>query len=373
VGNPLDTGYSGIVDEDVYVGAARAVLESGRVDMLAVQGELPQELPAESRVRRLRRIDALAAEFPEVPVAVLGYTAPAMGAAAREVRRSLRHLAFPADADAYLRTMGRVLAAAPPRGAARATRRPSRPSRVAGAAAALLRDARAPRRGALDEVESKALLALYGLAAPAERVVHSAAEALAAARAIGYPVVVKIVSADVPHKAAIGGVVTGVGDDDALLAAVAAVEADTRRRRPDARLAGVLVAAAVEDRVEVAIGSHRDAEVGPVVMFGAGGWAVEAGADRAVHAAPLRRGEAVAMVRSTRVGRAATRRDPARLDAYAAALVALGRLAADLDGLVAAVDVNPLAVGPGGALALDALVEPAGAGLGASAVLGYKL
>ena len=165
-------------------------------------------------------------------------------------------------------------------------------------------------------------------------------EAVAAARRLGTPVVVK---ADGPaHKERVGGVVLGCGDDAAVRAAAE-------------RIGGpVLVAEELRGGVEVLAGLVRDPQVGPLVVCGVGGsWAEPLAGEARAALAPLPHAEAVALVRaSARSRRAWTTRASRR---WQRSLVALGRAAHDHPA-IAEIDVNPLRVEGGRAVALDALV-----------------
>jgi hypothetical protein len=188
-------------------------------------------------------------------------------------------------------------------------------------------------------------------------VVATPEEAVAAARKIGFPVVLKAVAASVPHKSDAGLVLLGLADADAVLRGAETLVA--RCRSLNAPLEGILVAQQVSDGLETVLGIHRDAEVGPVVMFGLGGLMVELFKDVAFGPPQLDRAAAGEMIDATRAGQlVAGFRGSAPRDRVALcdALVNLGRLARDLGDVIDAVDVNPFLVRREGAYALDALV-----------------
>ena len=146
------------------------------------------------------------------------------------------------------------------------------PSERAAIVAALARRAAVgDGRALLNEADSKALLRAYGIRSPRELVANGVDAALRAARVIGYPLVLKLMAADVQHKSDIGGVVLGIRDDDELRAAHGRIAENLARARPGARLEEVLLAQQVSGGVELVLGVQRDPEIGPVVMFGAGG------------------------------------------------------------------------------------------------------
>ena len=194
---------------------------------------------------------------------------------------------------------------------------------------------------ALPELDSKRLLAAYGVRAPEERRTTTADEAVAAADEIGYPVVVK---ADGPaHTERMGGVHLGCAT--AAMVHRAATACGGR----------ALVAQELRGGVEVLCGLVRDPAFGPMVLCGVGGSWAEAMRESARTAlAPLTQDEAEALVRD--VVPVARRLDAVGVAAVARTLVALGAAAAD-DPRIREIDINPLRVtGDGDAVALDALV-----------------
>jgi acetate---CoA ligase (ADP-forming) len=210
---------------------------------------------------------------------------------------------------------------------------------------------------ALDEVESKDLLRLYGIMAPAEALVTSPAEALSAADRIGYPVVLKAVSAALTHKSDAGAVAL----DLSTRAEVAAAYEDISSRLQQHAIAGMLVCRQIRGGLELVLGLHRDPEMGLVVMAGSGGVLLELIADVAFCVPPVSPDKARHMIARTRAGQLMDGyrgRGPLDSEAVVAALVGLGELAVDLGDVVETIDINPFVALPRGqgGLALDALV-----------------
>jgi acyl-CoA synthetase (NDP forming) len=218
-------------------------------------------------------------------------------------------------------------------------------------------------RGTLPEVDARRLLAAYGIPGPREAVATSGDEAVEAARDIGYPVVLKILSAGIAHKTDIGGVRVNLCDDTEVHQAFHDVMRAAGAHHPTAILDGVLVQEMITvPAVEVILGVLRDADFGPVVVFGAGGILTEVLADSALRLPPLSDEEALEMIGGTRGARllhGVRGRPAADLAALARALVGLSQLAVDLGDLVVALDINPLMVLPAGqgVCAVDALLE----------------
>jgi acyl-CoA synthetase (NDP forming) len=224
-------------------------------------------------------------------------------------------------------------------------------------------EAPAPRRlppGALNELDSLALLREAGLPVLPTQAAVDADAAVAAAQRLGYPVVLKLLSAAVLHKSDVGGVRLNLRDADAVRAAHAAILADAARRAPGARMDGVLVAPMLgEPGVECILGVQRDPAYGPVVMVGLGGVLVEVIRDVSVRVAPFGRQDALAMIdalRGRRLLDAHRGRAAVDVGVLADALVALSRLAVAAGDTLDSIDINPFVVLRQGAVALDAVV-----------------
>jgi acyl-CoA synthetase (NDP forming) len=217
-----------------------------------------------------------------------------------------------------------------------------------------------PTGRALTEHEAKALLSRAGIAVLPEKVCRTAAEAVEAARGMGFPVVVKIVSPDIAHKTEIGGVIVNLRDADAVAEAVDTVFARAAASAPGARIEGALVAPMVSGGVETILGIHMDPVFGPMVMFGLGGTAVELYKDVAFASAPLTRDSALALVNAVR-GSALLRgwRGGPQYDvpALVQALCNLSEFAVAHAAQLSGIDINPFVVKTSGGVCLDALIS----------------
>jgi len=230
---------------------------------------------------------------------------------------------------------------------------------LAGVDAAAARAFLEGRHGTLDEVDARRLLALYGVKGPREALVRDAEEAARAAREIGYPVAVKAVSPGLPHKTEAGAVRLGLRDERSLREACGDVLASVARHRPDAQVRGLLVQEMVADGREMIVGATRDPQFGPVVTCGLGGVFVEVLRDVQRRVPPFGADEARAMIAG--LAGAATLgpfrgRPAASVDAAVDAIRRVGQLALDLEDRIAEIEINPLMVTPGGAVAVDAIV-----------------
>jgi acyl-CoA synthetase (NDP forming) len=230
-------------------------------------------------------------------------------------------------------------------------------SRAAGPAA---RPARALlARGALTEVEAKELLTAYGIAVTRDVLCTTATEAARAVDAVGGRAVLKVISPDIAHRAALGLVRTGVLRPEARQ-----VFRDLTERAaevaPDAAVHGVLVCEQVDGAVELHVGLVHDELFGPAVTVGLGGTMVEVIDDLAVRVPPFSRSEARRMFRSTRAARLLDGRAGARAagDAVVDVVMKLQRLAREVGDDIAELDANPVFVTASGAVVADALVVP---------------
>lgn len=227
-------------------------------------------------------------------------------------------------------------------------------------------------REMLSEPAARQLLAHCGIAAVPAIVVPADPDAAAdAAARVGFPAVLKILSPQISHKSDVSGVALALADAEETRRAAAAMCARVQRLRPDAVVDGFTVQPMVRrpHARELIVGSHVDALFGPVILFGAGGTAVEVVADRAVALPPLNEPLAAALVERTRVARllAPWRDVPgADLGAVHAVLVQLSQLLAD-EPRIAEIDINPLLADEHGVLALDARVRVSAAAPGGAA------
>jgi len=214
--------------------------------------------------------------------------------------------------------------------------------------------------GPLDETTTKALLAEYGIPVPEEALATSADDAVAHAERIGYPAVLKVTDARVPHKTEIGGVEVGLSDAAAVRAAYEGIDARARAHLGDAP-EGVLVQQQIVDGVEMIAGIVVDPQFGPFVLLGSGGVLTELLSDAVLRPAPVEPAEVHDMIRELRGSKLLTGfrgSAPADVDALADTVSALSRLGADHADRIAELDLNPVLVRPAGhgAIAVDALI-----------------
>lgn len=211
-------------------------------------------------------------------------------------------------------------------------------------------------RSTPNEADAKILLEKAGIAVVPERACATVEEAVAAAEAFGYPVVLKILSPDILHKSEIGGVIVGVANAGAVRQGFAKVMS----RAPfGAHIDGVLVAKQARG-VECIMGIVRDPVFGPIAMFGLGGVFVEVLKDVVFRRCPFGRAEAEAMIRSIRAAPlllGARGTQPVDMQALSEMLSRLSVFAHQSGEALMSVDLNPVFATPDGAFAADAVVE----------------
>lgn len=234
------------------------------------------------------------------------------------------------------------------------------PCTVAGARENALRVLAKASAEVLTEGEGMRVLEAYEIPVVANRLTRSEDEAVAAAASAGYPVVMKIVSPDVPHKTEVGGVKLDLRNEEAVRAAYRSIMDSTRAAVPHARIDGVVVQPMVPSGVELVLGARRDPLFGPLLMVGLGGIFVELLQDVAVRIAPVSHEEARQMLQRLRGSRLLKgfRGAPAvDLEQLAQVISRFSVLAAELGDQLEEIDVNPLICSGGRILAVDALMR----------------
>jgi acetate---CoA ligase (ADP-forming) len=212
----------------------------------------------------------------------------------------------------------------------------------------------------LPEFSARSLLEAYGIRFPAVAEVSTLEEAVRAASSIGYPVVLKVASPDLPHKTDVGGVALGLEDPDALRVAWERMQRSLTTHAPTAHITGFDVEREISGGKEVLIGVQRDPNFGSIIAFGLGGIYVEVLRDVTFRLAPVRTLAARHMVESVKAFpllRGVRGEPPGDLDALQEAIERVSQLAIDLPEVLE-LDINPLIVRPAGegVVAVDARV-----------------
>lgn len=220
----------------------------------------------------------------------------------------------------------------------------------------IVKEALSVGRKVLVEPEAKEVLRLASFPVPRSKAVKDVAGAIDAAREIGFPVALKLISPDIIHKSDAGGVFLNIMDEREIEEKWSQIILGIADDYPTALIEGFLIEEMVKKGAEVIIGCVRDEQFGPAVMFGIGGVTVELMKDVSFRLAPITREEAFEMMGEVKgfpilTGyRGQTVKD---LDAIADALIKLGDIVGRVEG-IKELEINPLIVHERGAVVADA-------------------
>lgn len=210
----------------------------------------------------------------------------------------------------------------------------------------------------LPQDDALRILSTYGLPVIKTETASSRAEAVEAAKRIGYPVAMKIISPDVVHKIDVGGVKLDLNSDQEIRLAYDEILSSIKACLPNARIDGVLLQEYVTGGTETIIGIHRDPKFGPLLMFGLGGIYVEAYRDVSFRLAPIRELSAdnmISQIRGSKILEGFRGQPPADTKAIAECIERLSQLSIEVPD-IEELDVNPLVAFQKGCKALDARV-----------------
>lgn len=354
VGNPLDAGFAAVVDPSVYMKSIKIMIDDPDTDIVIIDAELPKA-PHELRERNLKIVNEMAGQANK-PVIYISAMSIGFTEFTKGLRKSLPDIAVMQGLD---RAVGAIKSLIEYAGLRKEV--PDIVSSSKASARAVLEKTLKAANGAaaLDEVASKQLLKAYGIPISKEDVAQTAAEAVKIAKAIGFPVVAKVVSPDILHKSDIGGVVLNLANAAEVKKAFNDITARVKKLKGKPKLEGILIAQQVKADLELVVGASLDAEMGPVVLFGTGGVDIELMKDVALAGAPLDATEAKELIAKTKAGvkLKGYRGKPALHEASAVkALVGLSNLMADANGRIASIDVNPFLINSKVGVAVDGLI-----------------
>ena len=342
-GNPVDITAQGLVDPNLMRESIKILLSDPKVDV-AIAWLSFSEKQADLNVRNF--VEAKAQASKPFIVCWMGMPDAAgeqMRAAGIPVLRS---------AEAAVDAIGALVQYAE----ARRNWQADAPARAALQLPALKLPAAA---GPVSSLEGQALLQSCGVQTAAAKLATSADAAIAAAEALGYPVVLKIESPDILHKTEAKGVALNLKDAAAVRAAYERLIGNARTYKADARISGVLVQAMAEGTTELVIGLQRDPTFGPVVMVGLGGVLIEVFKDVVFRAAPVTEAEAMRMLdelKSKVVLDGVRGAPPVDKKAVARMVSAVSRFGAAAGPRLRELDLNPVLAGPQGVTAVDWLI-----------------
>ncbi len=229
--------------------------------------------------------------------------------------------------------------------------------------AEILGKARQEKRTLLNEIESKELLKAAKIPVVETKLATSKTEAMELAKTMGFPVVMKIVSPDVTHKSDAGGVKLNILNATQVGKAYSEILASVKKHYPKAKIVGVTVQKMAKQGIEVIIGMTKDAQFGPVIMFGLGGILVEVLKDVSFRIVPMTRrdaGEMITEIKGFPILKGYRGQDPADVP-YLEELIVKVSDFVDKNPEIKELDLNPVFAYKSGALAVDAriILEPA--------------
>src|ERR1700732_1421134 len=353
VGNPLDAGFAAVVDPSVYMHSIKIMIDDPDTDIVIIDAELPKA-SHELREKNLRIVNEMAGAASK-PVIYISAMSIGFTEFTKALRKSLPHIAVMQGLDRAVGAIKALIEYASPRKVVPEIVSSS----SASARATLERTLKSAKGKALDEVASKALLKAYGIPVSNEEIAQTAADAVKIAKKIGFPVVAKVVSAEILHKSDTGGVVLNLHSAAEVKKAFNDITARVKKLKGKPKLEGILIAQQVKAELELVVGSALDAEMGPVVLFGTGGVDIELMKDVALAGAPLDEADARELINRTKAGvkLKGYRGKPALHEASAIkAIVGLSNLMADAGSRIASIDVNPFLINTRTGVAVDGLI-----------------
>jgi acyl-CoA synthetase (NDP forming) len=332
--NPLDLGIPGGLKQ--AAGVCEVVAKDPNIDMIAWAGMLPSKAGAWDNVELLQAM----VKSTDKPIVGFGRMTYQMTAEAVDAQTQAG-FPFLQGLEPTLRALNGLWFHAQRTGKKPPTPPPAPPSDLTAAT--------------LD-----ATLATYGIALPRSREVASATEAATAAEQIGFPVVLKIRSADILHKTEAGGVALDLRDKAAVLMAAEALAASAKAAYPNAKIDGFLVQE-MASGIEAIVGARSDKLYGPMLLVGAGGILVELAKDAALRMLPVTKTDVAAMIDGLKLNKLiAGYRGKGAADraALEKTVLALAQFYLDHRARIEDIEINPLMVRPDGkgAVAVDVRV-----------------
>jgi len=213
------------------------------------------------------------------------------------------------------------------------------------------------KAGKMSEDGAERLLKRYGIPFARHIMAKTPEQAIKAAAALGYPVVMKVSSPDVIHKTETGGVVTDVRNEKEVRGFFGSIMANVKKKVPGARIDGILVQRMFQGR-EVIIGARRDPQFGPVIMFGLGGVFVEVMKDvsfRLLPADPKEIREMVQEIKGYPVLKGVRGQKPVSFSALEKCMLGVARLMV-ANKAIQEMDLNPVMIDEKQAIAVDARI-----------------
>ncbi|MGI6097382.1 MAG: acetate--CoA ligase family protein [Dethiobacteria bacterium] len=354
VNNPLDVADFGSADADDYARCLRILAGDDNVDLLLVSQDAPQGIGASTIDHYSKIVRAVLKVKDELPKQIIVFSNHSTAYEPKVMQPlvdsdDLPYLLGTEEALAAVKKLidfnaqkEKLLASQK-----QSTTVPSSGSKEAlQKAGALLRDY-SSTYNTLGEKQGKRILQELGIASVREAAAQSAAEAVAAAEEIGYPVALKVDSAEILHKTDLGCVKLNLQSPEEVRGAYHEIIKAAKTKQPSASIEGVLVQKMAPEGFDVIIGLTRDPQFGPTLLFGSGGIFTEILDDVNLALLPLGKGEAEELVRNSRayqILKGARRSGPYDLEALYQAIEKVAAFGWEQRELLKQVDINPLRV-----------------------------
>src|SRR3979409_607188 len=251
VGNPLDAGFAAVVDPSVYMQSIKIMIDDPDTDIVIIDSELPKA-PHKLREKNLRIVNEMAGAASK-PVVYISTMSIGFTEFTKTLRKSLPHIAVMQGLDRAVGAIKSLIEYASLRKEV-----PDIVSSSSASARAMLERTLDNASGAaLDEVASKKLLKAYGIPVSKEEIAQTAPDAVKIAKKTGFPVVAKVVSAEILHKSDIGGVVLNINTPAEVKKAFNDITARVKKLKGAPKLEGILIAQQVKAHLELVAGSGR--------------------------------------------------------------------------------------------------------------------
>lgn len=348
LGNPLDVEDLQRINPEAFDRCLEKFFQEPAIDMLGVRLNLPDAITT-SAEKLYTQISDLSKSNDKRVFILTRATEPPAGVWYDKLNNL--GLTFTGDYRKSLRALSRL--------------RKNERDRAIGRFTPVMRSGPAParaqlERGVVSYDATDKLLQAYGISLVRSIMAQSAGEAANAAEKLGYPCVLKISSADVPHKTEFDALRLGLESREAVQKAYDQMLADVRGKKPDANIEGVLVQKQIKG-IECLLGISRDDQIGPTLVMGLGGVFVEILADVVIRIPPITAAEArhaLEGLKGAKVFSGVRGAPPADIDALAEMAARLSWLAYDYKGEIAELDLNPVVVleKGEGAFVVDALL-----------------
>ena len=354
VGNPLDTGFSGLSSQETLLKCIVALIGDPNIPVVALQAELPQSDTRPETESNLMELAKIAERSPKPLVAFamatqnlndygLEFKARCRLPFLESAQNSVRALAHLGNYSSALKRM---------RGDENQSSTSVQPL-TTGAKEIL------SRTKIITEWRAYQVLAEYGVPIAKTILTMDVAGAVKAAGELGYPVAVKVAAANATHKTELGGIRLGLKDDAAVERACREIANALSKARPEISLDGFLIQEMIDGGVEAIIGTINSPEYGPAIMFGLGGMFVEVYQDVIFRLAPVTHEEALEMIGAIKGYPLLTGfrgAPPVDVESLAAVLVRVSELASAASDIIQSLDINPFIALPQGGKAVDALI-----------------